>query len=146
MTNKPFWKKKELSQFSTLEWESICTHCGQCCLIKLQDENSEDVFYTDIICRYHDCKTHLCKEYQNRSRLVPACLKLTPENLGKIRWIPDLCAYNILYKTGDLPSWHPLVSGQPLPNKYKISSHVISELDVPEEELENHIIEEDSND
>ncbi len=144
MTNK-FWQNKALKDLSHEEWESICCHCGQCCLIKLQDENSDDVYYTDIVCRYFNLASKMCKEYQNRCQLVPSCLKLTPENLGKISWIPDTCAYNILYKTGDLPPWHPLITGKPLAKKYAIGNNVISEEFVEEDDLEDHIIEE-SND
>lgn len=146
MTTNKFWKQKKLSAFTAEEWESVCTHCGRCCLLKLQDEDDDEVYYTDVVCRYHDCRTHLCREYKNRCLLVPECLKLTPENLGNITWIPKLCAYHILHQTGDLPSWHPLVSGRPLPDQYKISPDVVSEPDIPEEELEDHIIEEDDND
>ena len=143
MINK-FWQHKPLKDFTSEEWESICSHCGQCCLLKLQDESGGEVYYTDIVCRYFDLSSKLCNEYQNRCRLVPSCLKLTPQNLGKIDWIPDTCAYNILHKTGDLPSWHPLVTGKPLAKKYALGNNVISEDFVKEDDLEDHIIEENN--
>ena len=143
MTAKPFWKTKKLSEFTPKEWESVCAHCGQCCLLKLQDEDSGDICYTNVICRYHDCKTHLCTRYADRCTLVPTCLKLTPQNLNDIFWIPETCAYNILNRSGDLPNWHPLVSGKPLPQDRQIDANVVSELDVPEAELEDHIIEDE---
>lgn len=146
MTTNKFWKTKTPEQYTPEEWESICTHCGRCCLIKLQDENDDDVFYTNVVCRYHDCQTHLCKEYANRCALVPECLKLTPQNIGNISWIPETCAYYILSRTGELPAWHPLVSGKPLPDEFKVSADAVSELLVPEDELEEHIIEEDGDD
>ena len=137
-----FWKKKKLKDYTEEEWEAICTNCGRCCLIKLQDEESDDIFFTDIICRYHDTQTHKCTQYCNRCELVPTCLKLTPENINNISWIPETCAYYILAQTGSLPAWHPLVSKQPLPEEFKAPNSCISELMVPEEELEDHIIEE----
>ena len=146
MAQKPFWKTKKLSEYTPEEWESICTHCGRCCLIKLQDEDSDEVYETDVICRYHDCQTHLCTEYANRCKLVPTCLKLTPENIGKISWVPETCAYYILARTGDLPAWHPLKTKKSLPEELKVSSSVVSELLVPEDELEDHIIEDSDDD
>ena len=63
-----FWKNKKLSDFTEEEWEAICTNCGRCCLIKLQDEESDDVFFTDVICRYHDNKTHKCTQYCKKQK------------------------------------------------------------------------------
>lgn len=146
MTTNNFWQVKKPADFSPEEWESVCTHCGRCCLLKLEDEDSGDIFYTDVVCRYHDCQSHLCKEYANRCALVPACLKLTPQNIGNLSWIPETCAYYILSRTGELPAWHPLVSGQPLPEEFKVPATAVSELLVPEEELEDHIIEDEDDD
>lgn len=136
-----FWKNKKPEDFTEEEWEAICTNCGKCCLIKLQDEDGDDVFFTDVICRYHDNKTHKCTQYLKRCELVPNCLKLTPQNIGAISWIPDTCAYKILNSTGGLPLYHPLITGKNLPEELKAPSNVISELLVPDEELEDHIIE-----
>lgn len=138
-----FWKKKNLEDFTTEEWEAVCTNCGKCCLVKVQDEDSDDVFFTDVICRYHDNQTHKCTKYQSRCELVPTCLKLTTQNIGSISWIPNTCAYNILHHTGTLPAWHPLVTKKPLPEELKAPSDAISELLVSDNELEDHIIEDD---
>ena len=146
MTNNKFWQIKKPKDFSAEEWESICTHCGKCCLIKLQNEDTDDVFYTNVICRYHDCKTNLCKQYTNRCSLVPTCLKLTPQNINKLFWIPETCAYRILFSTGNLPEWHPLVIGKALPEEFKIPTTVVSELSVSEDELEDYIIEDENDD
>ena len=142
MAAKSFWKRKTPAEYSPEEWEAVCTHCGRCCLIKLQNEEDGKIYETDVICRYHDCRNHLCTEYDRRCELVPACLRLTPENIGSIPWIPDTCAYYILARTGTLPAWHPLVSGRPLPEQFKVSA-AVSELLVPEDELEDHIIEDE---
>lgn len=142
MTTK-FWENKKLEEFSTEEWEKICTHCGRCCLIKLQDEDSDDIYYTNVLCRYFDSKTHQCTEYQNRCQLVPECLKLTPQNVDGISWMPQGCAYRHLFELGHLPDWHPLVSGEKLPLERSIPQNCVSELLVNEEDLEDHIIEDE---
>lgn len=146
MTNKPFWQTKNLATLTTEEWESICTGCGKCCQLKLQDEEGDEVYYTNVVCQYFDCQSRRCGHYAERCTLVPTCLKLTPQNLDKIDWIPQTCAYHILSKTGNLPEWHPLVSGKPLPAEHALPAQIISELFVPEDELEDHIIEEETDD
>ena len=140
MVKAPFWQTKPLSVFSEEEWESICTHCGRCCLIKLQDEESDSLCYTRIICRYFDTKTHLCREYQNRCSLVPECLKLSPKNIDSLDWMPLSCAYRILNETGDLPEGHPLKGGNNIP---PLPQNLVPDNLVAEEELEDYIIEDE---
>ena len=92
MNKKFFWKHKKLEEFSEDEWEQICCRCGRCCLIKLQDDDSEEVFYTKIVCRYFDVENKACTVYENRCKLVPECLKVNPKNIDKIEWMPKKCA------------------------------------------------------
>lgn len=141
-----FWQKKSLQDFTDNEWESICTNCGRCCQIKLQDEDSDEVYYTDIVCQYFNHETCRCNQYLNRCTLVPECVKLTPDNLDAISWMPRLCAYRILNETGDLPDWHPLKTQQPLAIEHSVKGRVISEIMVKEEDWEDHIIEEEEDD
>src|SRR5690606_31601142 len=90
-----------------------CDGCAKCCLVKLEDEDTGKLFYTDAACRLLDSQTCRCTDYRNRSRLVPDCVTLTPARLRKIDWLPPSCAYRLLSEGKDLPSWHPLVSGDP---------------------------------
>ena len=46
-----------MKKYSTKEWEDICRRCGKCCLIKLQDEETEDIYYTNVVCKYFDEET-----------------------------------------------------------------------------------------
>ena len=39
------------------------------------------------------------------------CTRLTPRNVGRCDWLPETCAYRLLYYRRPLPAWHPLVSG-----------------------------------
>ena len=140
MAKIPFWKSKSRSEFTTEEWESVCCRCGRCCLIKLQDDETEDIYYTRIICHLFDCRNHLCREYKNRCTLVPECLKITPQNIDSLNWMPKSCAYRILNETGDLPEWHPLRGGNTLP---PLPDNLTTDILVAEENLEDYIIEDE---
>lgn len=109
----PFWEKKTLSQMTTAEWEALCDHCGKCCLHKIEDIESGDVFFTDVACRLLDIETCQCRDYDHRSARVPDCVPLTPALVGKIHWLPESCAYRRLAEGRTLAWWHPLVSGDP---------------------------------
>ncbi len=107
----PFWKTKTLAEMSASEWESLCDGCGRCCLIKMEDEDSGQYYFTDVACRLFDAGACRCRDYDNRDAEVPDCVRLTPENSGELGWMPPSCAYRLLAEGKDLPAWHPLVSG-----------------------------------
>lgn len=138
MKTSQFWQTKKPENFTREEWEQICCRCGRCCLIKLQNDETDEVYYTSIICHLFDTKKHLCTQYHDRCRLVPECLKITPQNINNLTWMPKLCAYRILYETGDLPPWHPLKGTEripPLPQK------LTPDILVAEDDFEDYIIE-----
>jgi hypothetical protein len=111
--NDQFWKRKSLSEMSAAEWESLCDGCGLCCMLKVQDEDTGDLFYTDVACRLFDIDTCRCTDYANRAKKVADCLVLTPDEKEAYEWLPDSCAYRRLANGQDLPGWHPLVTGRP---------------------------------
>lgn len=95
------------------EWESLCDGCGKCCLHKLEDEETGEIFYTEIACRLLDTGSCRCSNYARRKKMVPDCVKLGAEMVAELRWLPSTCAYRLLSEGKDLPWWHPLVSGDP---------------------------------
>ncbi|HWG04970.1 MAG TPA: YcgN family cysteine cluster protein [Beijerinckiaceae bacterium] len=107
---EPFWRKG-LEALSKREWESLCDGCGRCCLVKLEDEDSGRIHFTAIACKLLDSGSCRCSDYAHRSRRVPDCIRLTPETVRSIRWLPPTCAYRLVAEGKDLMWWHPLISG-----------------------------------
>src|ERR1700684_2344118 len=89
----PFWKRKSLTQMTDSEWESLCDGCGKCCLNKLEEEETDRTYYTDVGCRLRDGEPCQCRDYENRQEQVSDCVRLTPRNLKTITWLPPSCAY-----------------------------------------------------
>ena len=110
MSMDNFWEAKSLEQMSRDEWESLCDGCGLCCLVKIEDEDSGEVFNTSVSCRQLDIETCRCSDYENRLLDVPMCIQLSLENLPQLDWLPDSCAYKRLSVGRSLPSWHPLIT------------------------------------
>jgi uncharacterized cysteine cluster protein YcgN (CxxCxxCC family) len=110
---EPFWKQKSLEEMTAAEWESLCDGCGRCCLVKLEDEDSGEIAYTDVGCTLLDGEACRCGDYAQRSERVPDCVRLTPEAVRTLRWLPPTCAYRLVAEGRDLPAWHPLVTGDP---------------------------------
>jgi uncharacterized cysteine cluster protein YcgN (CxxCxxCC family) len=105
-----FWEQKSLAELDPQEWESLCDGCAKCCLHKLEDEDSGEVFYTKVVCRYMDEQCR-CTEYQQRNVLVPNCVWLKPEDVAEYHWLPQTCAYRLVAEGKPLPDWHHLISG-----------------------------------
>ncbi len=110
----PFWQVKSLTEMTQEEWESLCDGCGKCCLNKLIDADTDEVYTTSIACRLLDLRTARCKNYPKRQELVSECIKFAPDTMDEyVDWMPDSCAYRLIYQGFDLPEWHPLVTGDP---------------------------------
>ncbi len=138
-----FWKNYRLEQLNPAEWEALCDGCGLCCLIKLEDEESNQVAYTKVACKLLDCATGHCSNYTDRLDYVPDCIQLSPEKLKTIHWLPNSCAYRRLSENKPLPSWHYLNTGSRdnvIKARKSVAGRCISEQDIVEDEIEDYIV------
>lgn len=74
------------------DWENLCRQCGLCCFEKIEDERG-NIFYTQTPCRYLDVISRECVIYKRRFAINPECIKLTPELVSTLRWLPSDCGY-----------------------------------------------------
>jgi len=140
---KDFWKHKSLGEMSDSEWESLCDGCGHCCVLRFQDDSTEEIFVTDVVCRQLDLGRIQCNCYADRQRKVPECLVVTPGNAGQ-SWLPPTCAYRLLAEGKSLPDWHHLVSGDRNTvhtSGASVLGRVISEEGVHPDEIEERILD-----
>ncbi|MFT5579939.1 MAG: putative cysteine cluster protein YcgN (CxxCxxCC family) [Paraglaciecola psychrophila] len=137
-----FWEHKTLEEMSPTEWESLCDGCAKCCLHKLEDEDSGEVYYTKVACRYmsDSCR---CTVYHQRSELVPNCVWLKASDVAEFHWLPTTCAYRLVAEGEPLADWHPLISGNAdsVHNSgVSIRGRALSDEFVHEDGFEEHII------
>jgi uncharacterized cysteine cluster protein YcgN (CxxCxxCC family) len=141
---RPFWRTTQLSAMTPAEWESLCDGCGRCCLIKLEDEDTAEIWFTDVACRLLDAGTCRCTDYANRAERVPGCVSLDANTVARLAWLPPTCAYRLVAEGRDLYWWHPLVSGDPDTVHLagiSVRGRVLGEEEVAEADLEDRIVE-----
>jgi uncharacterized cysteine cluster protein YcgN (CxxCxxCC family) len=118
-----YWETTTLENMNEKEWEDICDGCAKCCLHKfIQDDEvieavptdhikqHEQIHFTNIACGLLNTHSCSCTKYDQRTQLVPDCVKLTKNNLQDIFFMPMSCSYRRLHEGRGLPSWHPLLN------------------------------------
>ncbi len=136
-----FWELP-LADLSRAEWEALCDGCGQCCLHKLEDEDTGEIAHTNVACKLLDTKTARCRDYRNRKAFVPDCLRLTLRIVDKVPWLPATCAYRLRADGEPLPEWHHLLTGSLEEMEragVSVAGRVVSEVDAGP--LEHHVVE-----
>jgi uncharacterized cysteine cluster protein YcgN (CxxCxxCC family) len=108
---QPEFLKKPIEKMTDAEWESLCDGCGLCCQIRVEDEDTGAIALSNVACRYLCLNSHQCTDYANRQKNVPDCIKVTPENVHELTWLPTTCGYRLVARGEKLPRWHHLISG-----------------------------------
>ena len=147
MLKKNFWKKK-LEQLNKEEWEALCDRCGKCCLIKLEDEDNGDIFYTNISCKLLCIKTGNCTNYINRKKIVKDCTTLSYNNIDTLKWMPKTCSYRLINEGKKLPSWHYLITGnfkEMEKQRMCVRNRVTSEKEIDIKKIQNYITDWENN-
>lgn len=140
--NNEFWKVKPLADLDRREWEQLCDGCGRCCLVKLEDEDTAQVYTTSVACRLLDRQTCRCSDYENRFKRVSDCLDLDANAVETLAWLPKTCAYRLRHEGKQLADWHPLNSGTPqtvIDAGISVSGRTFSEDEVDEEVLGDYL-------
>jgi len=145
-TSPRFWETKTLDQMTRAEWEALCDGCGKCCLNKLEDDDTGEVALTRIACKLLDDSTCMCTQYPIRHQFVPECIVMTPKTLeDNMYWLPQTCAYRLMYEGKPLYDWHPLITGSSAAMHaagVSVQGMTIPEFEVDEDDWDDHIIEE----
>lgn len=143
---KRFWETVPMAEMSEAEWEALCDGCGKCCLNKIEDADTGEVFLTRVACRLLDDETCRCGQYDIRKSIVPECIVLKPSTIDThAYWMPQTCAYRLLWAGKPLPEWHPLITGDPESTHaagVSLRGATVPEFEVDEGDWEDHIIEE----
>ena len=157
---KPFWQEKTLKEMNRKEWESLCDGCAKCCLHKFIDDDSttdetelmptdhikdgEQMSYSNIACFLLNDKTCQCSQYNDRTTLVPDCVKLTQDNLDDVFFMPPSCTYRRLQEGRGIPSWHPLLNKGKSSAMHKagmsVRGKIVKDTDVDLENFEDYIV------
>ncbi|MEM7193997.1 MAG: YcgN family cysteine cluster protein [Pseudomonadota bacterium] len=120
-----------LLELNSEQWEDLCDRCGRCCLVKLEDEDTGTLHYTNVACEFLDTDSCSCKDYKNRMRVQPGCIRLSPTRLDLMDIMPTTCAYRRLHE------------GRPLhaPQNLKVTGKVVSQQYVHDDQLPEHIVD-----
>ncbi len=137
------FRQQPLADLDEQQWEALCDGCGLCCMHKFQDEDSGEMFYTNVACHLFDAASCRCTDYARRRQRVPDCMHIRTFTPEQFAWLPVSCAYRLRFEGRPLPDWHPLCSGD------RESVHAagismrhacVSECEVPEDERAAHIL------
>ena len=143
MTTGRFWERP-IEQLDRGQWEALCDGCGRCCLHKLEDDETGDLYPTNVACKLLDRRSGQCSDYKNRARHVSDCVQLSADKLDGLEWLPSTCSYRLRAADAPLPDWHYLRTGsRETVHQAGMSTRgwTISEVDAGE--LEFHLVDRD---
>ncbi|MFT5571353.1 MAG: putative cysteine cluster protein YcgN (CxxCxxCC family) [Cryomorphaceae bacterium] len=142
---KNFWQQKTLFEMTHSEWESVCDGCAKCCLTQLQDEETDQLVFTDVACELLNDGSCRCSDYQNRSARVPSCMAMDKHNVAQAaEFAPPSCSYRLLLEGKELPDWHHLISGSRElvhDSGNSVKHRVRFERDIDPEKIQDYIVQ-----
>ena len=121
-----------LLSLTSREWEDLCDGCGRCCLVKLEDEDTGELYYTDMACEFLDHGSCRCTQYANRQSKKPECIVLSKTNLDVLQWMPSSCAYRRFHQ-----GLAPISNTDPL----SVRNRIVCETEISPENYEDRIID-----
>ncbi|NKC15923.1 MAG: YcgN family cysteine cluster protein [Gammaproteobacteria bacterium] len=139
-----FWEEKRLEDMTPSEWESLCDGCGRCCLNKLEDMDTKEIFFTNVACELLGTQSCRCLRYTTRHKYIPDCIVLKPHTVAGNTALPTSCAYRRLAEGRPLAPWHPLISGDRRSVHeagISVRGRTINEAHVHEDQYEAHIVD-----
>lgn len=104
------WWDKPLDDLNEKEWEALCDGCGLCCLNKIEDIDTGEIFFSRVACKLLDIESARCSDYACRQQRVPDCLSLRAMERKDYRFLPPSCSYRLRHEDKSLPKWHPLLT------------------------------------
>jgi len=102
-----FWKTKTLEEMSNVEWEACAMAARAAAWKSSRTRDTSKIYFTHVSCKLLDAGRCTCKDYPNRSDKVPDCVRLTPENVRTLNWLPPSCGYRLVAEGRDLYWWQP---------------------------------------
>jgi uncharacterized cysteine cluster protein YcgN (CxxCxxCC family) len=121
-----------LLSLSDQQWEDLCDGCGRCCLVKLEDEDSGEIAYTNVACKFFNDQTCRCSDYTNRADINPRCMVLGKDRLDILEVMPFTCAYRLVHEGRQLDQ-----SAETL----KVTGMTVSEEYIHDDQLVLHIVD-----
>ena len=104
------------------EHEAICRKCGKCCRRKVLVGGR--VIYMEDYCRYLDTATMLCRVYERRFKVNPACK--TVSAAIRMGILPAGCPY-----VKDIPDYVPPIEDWDSPEAENVISRFAGEQQSP---------------
>ncbi len=142
-----WWNTLPLEHLSAEQWEALCDGCGKCCLHKLQDEDDDTVYTTQVACALLNCATARCSDYVQRFARVSECTRITLDTVPSYTWLPATCAYRLRADNRPLPDWHPLNTGDADSTRlagHSIAGRCLSARDVAEDDWQDYLFDDNA--
>lgn len=95
--SRPSGRTASPTGISVSQWEKLCRRCGQCCFEKWVDGDGT-IYPTRVACQHLDVVTRLCRVYPKRFEVGEGCIRLTPEVVATVQWLPEDCGYRLWLK------------------------------------------------